>query len=91
MGDSFQHDEIAWNQDQIRTEPGQNFGNEDAVFAHQGRQKQDTTGTHDELRNAGDHGQHRIAHALNRRAGDVENVEGRQADAHDGKIGHAYF
>ena len=77
LGNFLFDEEVAWNQKQIGADPCQHFGDENAVFTDERREEQRTTGTHDKFCHAGQHGKYRIAHALYRRTGHMENVKKR--------------
>ena len=84
--DARHGDEVTGNEDEVRAQPCQHLRNEDTHAPKNGRQEQHAAGTHEELRDAGHHGQNRIPRALHGRAGDVEDIQHRKAGAHDGEI-----
>lgn len=79
--------EVAGHQHQIRPCPGGHLCDIDAHLPYGEGQQEGDGGSHDELCDAGDHGQECVAHALNGGTCHMEDVENGQAETHDGKIG----
>lgn len=86
LAGSGHYHKIAADQHDIRTDPRQDLRIKDPCIAHDLRQDQGRSRAHDKLCQAGNHGKHRISHPLYDRPYHMQDIEDRQADAHDGQV-----